>query len=333
MKLMAATLGVISFLTLSFVFLSPPRVEEAANIQRLATTPQTSPVSLACRPVKASSSYGQYAGLIKYVQSGCYRQVGDARPVLLDPKRDKLAKVFVGEKFQCFAGSMMFELSGSTPGQGATYTVRADDGCQRIKAPAVPRNDGNGPAVDTHGTARAGPTRGDSGPFCDPVNKSWIAPAEFFFRWTPEAVGSVLSLTIFGAEGTLWYADDVNGASGKMVNVEVRNRLQDYRDQGGRNPLKLVIEDSKGQRFSIQFSLLSKVEEDSLTGALDNCAKRGDDIMAPLCRIAAFRERRMYRELAEEYGKALKLAPESEELIAKTAQAYKAIGDVACRPR
>lgn len=333
MKLMMASLAILSILSLSFVFLSQPNVEVAASSQRVATAPQPGPDNLICRPGTARANYGQFAGLIRYVGSRCYRQVGDARPVLLDPKRHQLAKVFVGERFQCFAGSMMFELTGSTAGQGSTYTMRVDDGCQTIKAPSIARNDGNGPAVDTHGTARAGPTRGDSGPFCYPANKSWIAPAKLLFRWTPEAVGSVLSLTIFGTEGTLWYVDDVKGASGELINDEARSRLQEYRDKGGPNPLILVIEDSKGQKSSIQFSLISKVEEDTLTSELDNCTQRGGDIMLSLCRIAAFKDRRMYSEVAEEYDKALKLAPESEELIARTAEAYKAIGDAACRRR
>ena len=332
MKLMTAWLAILSILTLSFVFLSQHAVEVAAGSQRVATAPQDAPDNMVCKRRKASANDRQYAGLIKSVGSRCYRQIGEGRPALLDPKH-LIAKVYVGENFQCFAGSMMFELKGSTKGQGATYSIRAADGCQTIKTPSIPRNDGNQAAVNSHGTSRAGLKRGDSGPFCSPANKSWIVPAKLEIRWTPAAVGSVLSVGIFGDGGFQWYLDNVPGTSGELINDEARSRLQEYRDKGGRNPLNLVIEDSKGQKSSIQFSLLSKVEEDALTKDLDNCARGNDEIMVSLCRIAAFRERRMYVEVAREYEKALQLAPESEELIARTAEAYEAIGAAACRRR
>ena len=332
MKLMTAWLAIVSVIALSFVFLSHHAVEVAAGSQPVATAPQTAPDNMVCKRGKGKANDGQYAGLIKSVGSRCYRQVGASPPVLLDPKH-LIAQVFVGENFQCFAGSMMFELTGSTKGQGATYSIRAADGCQTIKTPSIPRNDGNEAAVNSHGTARAGLKRGDSGPFCGPANKSWIVPAKFEIRWTPEAVGSILSLTIFGSGGFQWYVDGVQGASGELINEEASRKLEEYRDKGGHNPLQLVIEDSKGQKVSIQFSLLSKAAEAALTKDLDNCARVKDDIMLSLCRIAAFKERRMYGEVAREYDRALQLAPESEELIARTAEAYEAIGDAACRRR
>jgi hypothetical protein len=138
---------------------------------------------------------------------------------------------------------------------------------------------------------------------------------------------------IFGERGELWYRDGVQGTLGELINDDARSKLQAYRDKGGSNPVTLLIEDSKGQKSSIQFSLLSKLEEDALTKELDNCAQLKDDLMLSLCRIAAFKERRMYSEVAREYDKALQLAPESEELLARTAEAYQAIGDAACRRR
>jgi len=298
-----------------------------------ATVSQTAPDQMVCKTSKAKANDGQYAGFIRNVGSRCYRQVGNGPQQLLDPKRKEAARVHVGEKFQCFEGSIMFELNGSTGGQGATYTIRPPDGCHTIKQPSIPRTDRNQAGVKAHRTSPAGLQRGHSGPFCNPANKSWIVPAQFEIRWLPAAVGSTLSTGIFGDSGILWYRDGVQGTLGELNNDEARGKLQAYRDKGGSNPVTLVIEDSKGQKSSIQFSLLSKVEEDALTKELASCAQVNDDLMLSLCRIAAFKERRMYGEVAKEYDKALRLAPESEELLAKTAEAYEAIGDAACRRR
>lgn len=333
MKIMIAWLAVLAAIVISLASFSSHSVEVFAVSQPAPTVPQTASDHMDCRRGKPKANDGQYAGLIKNVGSRCYRQVGDAPPQLLDPKRNQVANVYVGERFQCFAGSILFEMKGSTGGQSATYTIRPADGCHTIKEPSIPRNDGNQAGVNTQGTARAGLKRGDSGPFCAPANKSWVVPAKLEIRWIPAAVGSILSVGIFGDNGIQWYMDGVPGTLGEMINAEARSKLQEYRDKGGSNPLTIMIEDSKGQNFSIQFSLLSKLDEAALTKDLDNCARVNDDIMLSLCRIAAFRERRMYGEVAREYDKALQLAPESEELIARTAEAYEAIGNAACRRR
>ncbi|HEV7681087.1 MAG TPA: hypothetical protein VGO68_03115 [Pyrinomonadaceae bacterium] len=323
----SALLCVIAILLATF---PSHAVDVSTSSYPLAEVPQTAD-NMVCKRRKPQANDGQYAGLIRNVGSRCYRQTGDGSLQLLDPKRNQLTKVNVGESFQCFAGSIMFEMKGSAAGQGATYTIRPADGCHTIKEPSIPRTDANQAGVKSHGTSRAGLTRGDSGPFCGPANKSWIAPSQLEIRWIPAAVGSVLSVGVFGDGGMLWYRDGVPGTAGELISDEARSKLQTYRDKGGPNPVTLMIEDSRGQKFSIQFSLLSKVEEDTLTKDLDNCTTVKDDIMRALCRVAAFRDRRMYGEVAREYDKALQLAPESEELIARTAEAYEAIGDAACR--
>ena len=331
MSLRISCFAILLFIAILFFFGSSHAVD--SHPQPALTAPQASSDKMVCRRANAKANDGQYAGLIRNVGSRCYRQVGEGPQQLLDPKRKELAEVHVGEKFQCFAGSIMFEMNGSTGGQGATYTIRPNDGCHTIKEPSTPRSDANQAGVKSHGTSRAGLKRGDSGPFCGPANKSWIVPTQLEIRWLPAAVGSVLSVGVFDDRGVLWYQDGVQGTLGELINDEARSRLQTYRDKGGPNPVTLMIEDSKGQKSSIQFSLLSKVEEDSLTKDLDNCATVKDDLMLALCRVAAFRDRRMYGEVAREYDKALQLAPESEELIRRTAEAYAAIGDAACRRR
>ncbi|HEV7745240.1 MAG TPA: hypothetical protein VGO56_09620 [Pyrinomonadaceae bacterium] len=325
-----ALLAVIAVLPTSF---PSPAVDISTVRHTLGEVPPSPADQMVCKRAKAKANDGQYAGLIKNVGSRCYRQIGDGPQQLLDPKRDRVAKVNVGERFQCFDGSIMFEMNGSAGGQGATYTIRPADGCHTIKEPSTPRNDASQAGVKSHGTSRAGLTRGDSGPFCGPANKSWVVASQVEIRWLPAAVGSVLSVGVFGDSGVLWYRDGVQGTLGELINDEVRSKLQTYRDKGGSNPVTLIIEDSKGQKYSIEFSLLSKVEEDSLAKDLDNCTTVKDDIMLALCRVAAFRDRRMYGEVTREYDKALQLAPESEELIARTAEAYEAVGDAACRRR
>ena len=331
MRLTTPCFAIMSTIALSFLFASSHAVD--SHRQPVLNSPQATPDNMVCKRGKAKSNDGQYAGLIRNVGSRCYRQVGDGPQQLLDPKRSQAAQVNVGERFQCFAGSITFELEGSTAGQGATYTIRPPDGCHTIKQPAIPRNDGNQAGVKAHGTSRAGLKRGDSGPFCSPANKSWIVPSQLEIRWLPAAVGSALSTGIFANNGMLWYRDGVQGTLGELNNEEARSKLQAYRDKGGPNPVTLMIEDSKGQKSTIQFSLLSKVEEEALAKELDNCAQVKDELMRSLCRVAAFKERRMYGEVASEYDKALQLAPESEELIARTAETYEAIGDAACRHR
>jgi|GEM_PF-3249161 len=292
---------------------------------------QTPPKRLICRQINDSAK-GQYAGLIKSIGNNCYRQIGDASPVLLDPKKDKLAKVNVGEMYQCFTGTMMFELSGSTKTQGATFSIASDDGCQVIRAPSIPRTDGSGRGIKVSGTARAGPVRGDSGPFCSPANQSRVAADKIVIRWSAAAVGSTLSLTIHGANRPFWFADDIKGELGQLVSDDLRMRLREYRDKGETGPFTLVLEDSKGQKNSIVFSLLTKVEEQTLAKELDDCEQSTREEMLSLCRIASFKSRKMYSEVATEYDVALRFAPDSEELNARAAEAFRAISDAPCRP-
>ena len=164
MKLTIVSLATLSLLGFSFVFGSHPTRGIAAGSQR-GTTDFT-PENLDCRG-RSQLQLGQTAGRIRSIGSRCYRQAGDARPLLLDPKRDRGAAVFAGERFQCFEGSMMFELKGSTVKTGTTYTIRPADGCHMLKAPAVSRfkapgvteSEGSASVQRSRVTVRAGTRR------------------------------------------------------------------------------------------------------------------------------------------------------------------------------
>jgi hypothetical protein len=140
MKLTLASLATCALLGFSFVFESHEILGNGAGTQQDAIAREMSPEKLDCKGVVVKN--GQRAGLIRSVGSRCYRQTGDAAPLLLDPKGDRQAAIFVGERFQCFEGSMVFELKGSTVKTGTTYTIRPVDGCHTLKAPAVSRRRG-----------------------------------------------------------------------------------------------------------------------------------------------------------------------------------------------
>lgn len=137
MRVTFASLAAIALLGFSFAFRAHETLEIASGSQQDSIAKEMRPEKLDCKGDVVKK--GQSAGLIRAVGSRCYRQSGDAPPVLLDPKQDREAEVFAGERFQCFKGSMVFELKGSTVKTGTTYTIRRVDGCHTLKAPALSR--------------------------------------------------------------------------------------------------------------------------------------------------------------------------------------------------
>ena len=299
---------------------------------------QSGDFRLQCKSQKTEDD-GKYAGVIKHIGSQCYRQIGNAKAVLLNSDRDQYADVHVGEKFQCFSGSIAFELKSSPDERGVSDVIRPFDGCHTIKKASVDQSVATGrdkKHSSKSSTSRAGPTRHESGPFCSPIDRTGVIASQLMIRWMPDAVGSVLTLRIVDPENReLWKMTGVKGASGtsgldRPGLEEARKALDEYRQRNLPNPLRLVVEDSKGQTSKIQFSLLTAAEEMALTTELNHCAIDNHDVMLSLCRIEAFSKRQMFREVVQEYDVALKLAPKSEALISKSNEMRRLTGDAQC---
>lgn len=292
---------------------------------------QPAAFKLQCDPEKTEDD-GKYAGIIKYIGSQCYRQIGDAPAVLLDADRHQYADVHVGEKFQCFSGSMAFELKSSPDKSGLSHVIYFFDGCYTVKKASVGQSFfARGMRSSKSSTSRAGRSHHEA--FCSPIDKTGVIASQLMM---PDAVGSVLTLQVVDSKNReLWKMAGVEGASGtyeldRPAIEEVRKVLDQYRQRNSPNPLRLVIKDSKGRTSKIQFSLLTTAEEMALTTELNNCASDNQDVMLSLCRIEAFSKRQMFREVVQEYDVALKLAPKSAALISKSNEMRRLVGDAQC---
>ena len=292
------------------------------------------PATLNCASRKKVTGEGEYAGRLAHIEGhNCYRQTSNERPQSLDPLKDLMAEVFVGQKFQCFGGSILFEFADSRNEKGVGTTLEQGR-CLLVRQSATIRTDPSGKGAQVRGGSGAGLKRGDSGPFCSPANQSAVVPEEFVFRWLPAAVGSTLSLAIYDpTHREVGRVDNVTGKMGELTDEHIRSNLRAYRDAQGKNPLLLIAEDSGGRSFSLQFSLLAKSAELELQRDLAACDAGAHGIMLPFCRIAALRQRKMLWEVAREYENALQLAPGSEAIAAEALRARLEIGDAACARR
>ena len=265
-----------------------------------------------------------FAGTIVEIHgTDCYRQVGKETPIRLDADRNKLSSVLVNDRLRCFGDSWLeIETTGDIKNRGPSFHLAAGDGCFPMPTPAKSRRDGRllkppGPSP--------GPQRGDSSLICWPPDKGAVRSRDLMFRWLPNVVGSVVSLTLFDQPGRdLWHVDNVDGKAGQFSSPEMNRAVAEYFERGGTNPIVLLIEDSKGNPSHIEFSVLTDKSEKRLESLLNDCDLRNKGVLARLCRINTLSESGLNLELEAELEKALEYAPHSEELLSRKQQTLQA---------
>lgn len=183
----------------------------------------------------------------------------------------------------------------------------------------------------------AGAVRGLPGGVYSPPSGGYgsaVWPDHFVIRWVPRKRAQDLWLKIRDQSGTqLWPQDNEQGikvpsTAGELISNEARQALSKYRQTGSREPLTLVVVDSKGNEGDIEFSIVSEQDEETLKKELRVCSDQ-PGVMAYICRAYYLRQLKLYAEAADEYEAALKLAPDSVDLQLHAIAAHRFTGNYA----
>jgi CHASE2 domain-containing sensor protein len=162
-----------------------------------------------------------------------------------------------------------------------------------------------------------------------PTDDSVVTPASFVIRWAPARKNCVATIEIQNAGGELlWQEKNVNSGSGELKSEAARQALERYRSAAELAPVRLKFNDSCGNTDHSDFTLLPTTEEDSLNQELKFWDSDRDSLINHLGRAAVFNQYRMFSHVAGEYEQALALAPMSRDLLLRTIEAQRLIGNL-----
>ena len=267
-------------------------------------------------------SQNRVAGIIQEVSGTTYwKKSRKAKAIRLDPRSDQARILYVGEQVRSDRdGSLRLVLCDgerTISGQSAWVTISVSNECPNRKA------------LDEYGKI-AGRRRGENTQIFSPSNHSVVTPDLFVIRWIPSLAKCTLTLAIREKEGRpLWEEENIDGSLGLWDSPKARQKLTEYRADGEDAPLLLRLTDSCANQIDVTFSLLSVAGEASLKDELRNWDKNAVRLMIPLGRASVFENYRLFPQVAEEYEAALKMAPESRDLLIRTILAHRSTGNYA----
>jgi hypothetical protein len=90
----------------------------------------------------------------------------------------------------------------------------------------------------------------------------------------------------------------------------------------------LKLNDSCGNSDQSDFTVLSVAEENDLKQDLKTWDSDSESLMNHIGRASVFNQYRMFSHVAEEYEQALVMAPRSRDLLLRTIEAQRLIGNL-----
>jgi len=241
----------------------------------------------------------------------------------LDPKRDVMRKLFVGQAVRVGPGGRLKlglsigikEVRPSEPWYVLTAPATLTDEQARIAA-----------ALRRYGTV--GGTRGLGSWLYSPADDSSVWPSHMVIRWNPPVKPGQIGLRLETEGGQrLWTQDGMDAAAQKLDSSAARKALADFQAAGSQESLMLIMKDSEGQESRVTFFLLSRASVQELEKELARWDQVADPMLRTLGRVSEFTRRRLFVEVADAYEAALALAPESQALLASTIDAQRRIGN------
>ena len=170
-----------------------------------------------------------------------------------------------------------------------------------------------------------GVSRADDALLLWPTNKSRTTAERIRFRWTPVKGPIVLSIVHVSTGATLWHQSRIDGSTGELVPQGARDILRKLSQNQADLELQVVLAGSSGTSTTT-IELLSPVEEKRLAADLEQWATYDDPVLRAIGRAFTYGQFRMYEEVADSYGEALKQEPDSVPLLKKAMESYKQIG-------
>jgi hypothetical protein len=267
-------------------------------------------------------SQNRVAGIIVEIQGTTYwKKNNKTKAIKLDPRSDHARLLYVGEQVRSERNGLLRLVlcneEKTISGQSSWFSIHVSSECPNRKAFEAYKKVG-------------GRSRGDKIQIFSPSNHSVTTPEFFVIRWIPSTAKCTLTLAIREPEGRLlWEGDNVDGGLGLWDSRDARQALIKYRADGEEAPLLLRLSDSCANQIDVTFSLLSVKSETSLRNELKGWDKNDVKLMVYLGRASVFESYRLFPQAAEEYEAALKLAPESHDLLMRTIWAHRNTGNYA----
>jgi hypothetical protein len=287
----------------------------------------------------AATAEDTHVGWIDHIDKNCgaqWRANDKAAPKDLHPANDQFRFLYPGESVRCLGrGSMSLQILDFDK-----LTIWSKDGWYKIHTnpPAVttkrPENSAsptqtlavNQNALNAFGRP-AGRQRGFQSSLFSPAAESVVRASQISLRWNDIPGATVITLRLTDKyHAVLWEQVDVDAAQRQLVSPALRNALAAYRDKYGAGPLALVLTSNAKAQPLVQFSLLTGDQELALDKDLRLCDKQSG-LLRSVCRTFAFSSRDMWNDAAEEYEAALRLAPESHDLLLAAFTAQQNIGN------
>lgn len=188
-------------------------------------------------------------------------------------------------------------------------------------------------ALDEYGRT-GGRSREDSAEgirLYSPAPDSAVVPTTFDVRWAGGSRDCPVALVIENMNrDVLWRQASVESET--SVNASAaRDALSKYRTSGGEPRLEMTLAADCAGDQRVTFELLSTDEEASLHDELRAWLPAGgdkDEMFIHLGRASVYARHRLYPESAAEYEVALRFAPQSHDLLARTISAHDRTGNV-----
>jgi hypothetical protein len=244
--------------------------------------------------------------------------------VRLKEKVDDARRLYIGDSVYCEKGAKLTLWVGSKPPMeleldeySGWYVIR------RSGSPEVQK------ALNAYGSIGGRDRAGFAIPILySPANESSVVPGRFVLRWAQLAQSCVVSFVIQESGGReLWRQEGIDGASGLLTPDTARQALAGYREKKPSAVLQLKLTDTCGDEDQVTFTLVSAASEKSLDAELMAWAGSTDDLITHLSRASVFVDYEMFPEAADEYEAALRLAPDSHDLLKRTIDAERRIGN------
>jgi hypothetical protein len=245
----------------------------------------------------------------------------NGKQVRLKEKVDDARRLYIGDSVYCEKGAKLTLWVGGKPVQLDEYS-----GWYVIRRPVSPEVQ---KALNAYGGTGGRDRAGFTIPILySPANESSVVPGRFVLRWAPLGQSCVVSFVIRESGGReLWRQEGIDGASGLLSPDAARQALVRYREKNLSAVLQLKLTATCGDEDQVTFTLVSAASEKSLDAELMAWGGNTNDLITHLGRASVFVDYEMFPEAADEYEAALRLAPDSHDLLNRTIDAERRIGN------
>ena len=247
---------------------------------------------------------------------------------LLSPSQDPLLALYEGDLLQASQDGVVKIVLRSLK----VLTLRAKDTPFRLPhAPTQEEEDLSSAILDF---GKPGASREVAPLLWCPAADSWISAQDFHLRWNPPHAAETFSVTVLREDGTrLWSVAAVDSAQGGLSpqqESEVAGQLLRERSPSARQRYSVTISSDLQGTPTISFSVISSAEEAQVQAELARWDQAAlDPLVRALSRAETWRAANQIYKVAEEYDRALILAPESVALLEADLAVHRQIGDLA----